>query len=68
MGTKNARKCLDGECFCEEGYVLQDLRCLPGNYSKSEEPQKPHVYFFFLQERFLVGNPLAQSISLSSLT
>nr|XP_022301332.1 tenascin-like isoform X2 [Crassostrea virginica] len=36
MGTKNARKCLDGECFCEEGYVLQDLRCLPGNLSPGQ--------------------------------
>ncbi|XP_078309665.1 uncharacterized protein LOC111106968 isoform X2 [Crassostrea virginica] len=28
-GTRNAEKCLNGECFCEEGFVLQRLRCLP---------------------------------------
>ena len=29
-GTQNAGRCLNGECFCEEGFVLQKLRCLPG--------------------------------------
>nr|XP_022297578.1 tenascin-like isoform X2 [Crassostrea virginica] len=28
-GTRNAERCLNGECFCEEGFVLQGLRCLP---------------------------------------
>nr|XP_022301659.1 tenascin-like [Crassostrea virginica] len=30
-GTENAERCLNGECFCEEGFVLQRLRCLLGN-------------------------------------
>ena len=29
-GTKNGGNCLNGVCFCEKGFVIQNLRCLQG--------------------------------------
>lgn len=30
MGTKNAGRCLNAKCLCNEGFALEKLRCLPG--------------------------------------
>ena len=29
-GTENGGNCLKGVCFCEKGFVIQNLRCLQG--------------------------------------
>ena len=31
-GTENAGICLDGICFCQDGFVLHRLQCLPGTF------------------------------------
>ena len=51
-GTTHGERCFDGECFCEEGYVLQRLRCLLGkqNIYLLLNTIKHHLSYKILQE------------------